>query len=222
VFRRAVIQNLRAHTQAARAQTAVKGAERLPLEPINGKSRRMALADGVSSELPAPVLIMTLGASEVELTLPHREELAACLEMAGCGSVDRHRDGHSPGLIGDEGCKSQQLIRFIRERLRALPLASALVDPQLDVEQLAGGLIDHRVARRHAFHAGFSINMAAGTGLALRTRGRGPQLFTGGHPKHTRIGTLVCLLRAKGLRKKRRAGAPVLRPETFWNDLPAA
>src|SRR5690606_12617984 len=144
------------------------GAEGLPLEPINGEASGVALTDGVSSELPAPVLIMTLGAGEVELTLAGREELAARLEMAGCGSVDRHRDGHSPGLISDEGCESQQLIRFIRERLRALPLASALVDTQLDVEQLASGLIEHRVARRHAFHAGFSITMAAGTGLALR------------------------------------------------------
>src|SRR5690606_26486444 len=170
IFRRAVIQHFGPHAEAARAQATMERAEGLPLEPIDGKPRRMPLADGISSELPAPALVVALGASEVELALPCGEELSAVLEMASRRAIDRNGNGHSPRLIGDKRGEPQQIVRLVRERLRALPLTAALVDTQLEVQQFARGLIDHGITCCHAPHADMRIAMAAGARFAFSAR----------------------------------------------------
>jgi hypothetical protein len=72
-----VIVSLRANTADAAAQAPLQRAQRLPFEPVERITGRMRLRDCGARELPVPIVVMAVGAGQIELTLPLHEEIAA-------------------------------------------------------------------------------------------------------------------------------------------------
>ena len=84
-----------------------------------------------------PIVVMAIGAGEVELPLSLREQLVALLKercklRVGCGY-----NGHAARLMGDEGREREQIMALIVERRRLLPLGAAQIDPLLQVDRTA-------------------------------------------------------------------------------------
>src|SRR5262249_47413606 len=72
-LRRAIIVSLRADAGNAAAQAAFQRAERLPLQPVLGIAGRMSLRDCRSGKALVPVVVVAIGAGEVELALSQHE-----------------------------------------------------------------------------------------------------------------------------------------------------
>src|SRR5207245_9137018 len=97
-FGRAVGVGLRAHTGETAAQAALEGAQALPLEPVERISGRMGLSDGAAGELSAPVVVVALGAGEIELALTTEERFATGFEDRPGARVDRNIDRQAARL----------------------------------------------------------------------------------------------------------------------------
>src|SRR6516165_10388526 len=74
---RAEIVSLRAHAGDAAAQAPLERSERLPFQAVLGIAGRLALRDRRSGEMLVPMVVMTIGAGEIELAFAAEEELAA-------------------------------------------------------------------------------------------------------------------------------------------------
>src|SRR3954447_2562413 len=59
------------------AQTTLQGAERLPFQPVKRITGGMPLGDGRAGKALIPILVMAIGARQVELTLSCRKQLAS-------------------------------------------------------------------------------------------------------------------------------------------------
>ena len=114
-FRRAVIIGLRADAGDAGAQPPLQRSQRLPLQPIDRIAGRMRLRDRRSRELLVPIVVMAIGAAEIELALPLHEQFAPLgderLKLRIAAGLDRH----AARLLRDEGGECQQFAAFVSE-----------------------------------------------------------------------------------------------------------
>src|SRR5439155_824913 len=106
--------------------------ETLPLEAVDGIAGRVRLRDGVAGQAPAPVIVVTLAAGEVQLTLPSVERGPAAVE-------ERLR----PGIGGDVDRQAARLARHVRRQRQELVTRGALRLRDLAGERRTGER-DHR------------------------------------------------------------------------------
>src|SRR5258708_2420535 len=86
VFRRPIGEGLGPHADEAIAEPPLHRAQGLPLQAVERIPRRMRLRHRGAGELLAPIVVVALGAGEVELSLPLLKEAAAPLdEGTGAG-----------------------------------------------------------------------------------------------------------------------------------------
>src|SRR5439155_7794263 len=149
----AVGVGLCAHTGETAAQAALEGAQALPLEAVEGISGRMGLRDGAAGELSAPVVVVALGAGEIELALAAMEGFSACIEKGFAARVDRDIDRQAARLHRDIRGQREQLFALESERLRLLPRGAAEVDPLLQVHRAPRRGVEGRITRGDALHA---------------------------------------------------------------------
>ena len=102
-FRRAQGIRLGAHANEAVAQPPLQRAERLPFQTIERISIGMALRYRRAGELLPPVVVVTLRAGEIDLSLPLVEHIATGLQERLGALVAGHIDRHAPRLPSDIG-----------------------------------------------------------------------------------------------------------------------
>src|SRR6185503_11519976 len=154
-----------AHAREAIAQAALQRAERLPLQAIDRIARRMGLRDDAARQVLAGIVVVALLAGEVDLPLPPNERCPSRFDEALRLVVPRDRYRHAAGLLAYVGGQGEQVFAFVRQRLGALVVDAACVDPLLDVHRIFFVGSDGRIARRDALHAFGGIAMAVGAGL---------------------------------------------------------
>src|SRR6516165_12487496 len=76
-LRGAVVKVLGPDSCDAVAQAALQRSHGLPFQPVDRIAGRQRLGDGRSSEMLVPIVIVAIGAAEIELSLSLHEELAA-------------------------------------------------------------------------------------------------------------------------------------------------
>src|SRR5215212_1325642 len=76
-LRRTVRVGLRANAADAGTQAPLQRAERLPFQAVKRISGRVPLGDGRAREALVPVVVMAIGASQIELALSLHEQLAS-------------------------------------------------------------------------------------------------------------------------------------------------
>src|SRR5215475_3598416 len=72
---------LSADAEQAGAQTPLQRSETLPFQPIERVSRRMSLRHDVAGEVLAPIVVVTLGAGNIELALSALEDRASGIDV---------------------------------------------------------------------------------------------------------------------------------------------
>src|SRR6478735_1240846 len=162
VFRRAESVGLGAHPDQAIAQPPLQRAQCLPFQPIEWIAGRLALRDRRAGELLAPIIVVTLGAGEVELSLPLVEHVATGLQKwPGAfvvGNIDRHAAGLPPHIRRER----EQLFALERERRRLLLVRAAHVDSLFEIDRASARGVERGIACRNALHAGLRVAMATG------------------------------------------------------------
>src|SRR5439155_16775697 len=118
-------------------------------------SGRMGLRDGAAGELSAPVVVVALGAGEIELALAAMEGFSACIEKGFAARVDRDIDRQAARLHRDIRGQREQLFALESERLRLLPRGAAEVDPLLQVHR-APRRGDRKSTRLNSSHVAIS------------------------------------------------------------------
>src|SRR6516162_7286274 len=76
-LRRAEVIVLGPDTRDAVAQAALQRSHGLPFQPVDRVAGRERLGDGRSGEMLVPIVVVAIGAAEVELSLSLHEEVAA-------------------------------------------------------------------------------------------------------------------------------------------------
>src|SRR5262249_33215212 len=150
---RAEFRHLRADAERAAAQPPLERAQVLPLQPVDRIPGRMRLRYHRARELFSPVVVVALGAGEVELALAAVVSFSPGLEESLRLRVDPGRDRQSARLARDVGFEREQLLALVREGRCLLAVRAAGVDPLLEVERLAARGIERRIARCDPFHA---------------------------------------------------------------------
>src|SRR6478735_8752200 len=86
---------LRAHSDQAITQAPLQGPKLLPLQPIHWVSGRLRLRNNVSSHALPPVIIVTLCAGNIELSLASFKKRATCIKKGIEAFVDRNLNRNS-------------------------------------------------------------------------------------------------------------------------------
>src|SRR5436190_9526372 len=193
IFPRLVRPRLGPQADHAIAQPALERAQRLPFQAIDRIARRMALRDRRAGELPAGVVVMAIGAGEVQLTLPALVEIGSFRPQGRKPRIARRRDRLAARLQGDIGAERQQAVAFGGKRVGLLARRAAEIDPALEIDRLAGFRSDRRIARRHALHAGRRIAVTVGTGFSGGAGLFRPRRRAGLNEQHRRVGGVVVL-----------------------------
>src|SRR6185369_1024913 len=92
---RTVSQCFSTDSVQAAAQAPLERPDGLPFQAVDRVARRMSLGNDAAGEALAPVVVMTLRAREVELTLAAIERCASGFEEGGSGLVPFDPDGHA-------------------------------------------------------------------------------------------------------------------------------
>src|SRR5262245_56221107 len=79
---------LRAHSDQAITEAPLQGPKLLPLQPIHRVSGRLRLRNNVSSHALPPVIIVTLRAGNIELSLASFKKRATCVKKGIEAFVD--------------------------------------------------------------------------------------------------------------------------------------
>ena len=160
---------------------------------------------------------MTLGASEIELTLAAVERFPAGVEERLRSLVDHDLDGQPTRLPRDVGGQREQVPAFGRKRHRLLPVGAADVDALLEIDRPPARDVEGRVARRDALHARAGVAMAVGARAAGGAALPVPQRRAVEDPEHARIDGVVILHRARLAADELVAGA-ALRERNLGSD----
>src|ERR1700712_1067896 len=131
----------------------------------------MALGDGGAGKPPVPIVVMAVGAAEIELPLPMHEQLASFRDEALKPGIGNFSDGGAARVLSYESRQRKQLAAFVGQRRRLLVPGAAQVDALLQVDRTAENLVEGGIAGRDAFHAGARVVVAIGAGLV---RAAGP------------------------------------------------
>src|SRR5262245_40378607 len=136
----------------------------------------MRLRDDAACKLFAPVVVMTLRATHIDLPAALSEQPAARLDKGRKPLVAWRRDRHAARLPADIGTERQQLTAFQCQRRGLLMLGAADVDALLEIDRAVAGRAERWVARCNPLHADRRILMAirtravGGTGLLIPQR----------------------------------------------------
>ena len=169
--------------------------ETLPFQTVDRIAGRVRLRHGVAGEVFAPVVVVALRARQVELALALVECRAALIEEGLEPRIVVRRDRFAARLHGDVGRQRQHLLALVGERLCLLILLPGQVDALLEVHRAAGSVIECRVARRDALHAGLGVAVAIRAGFGRSAGLAAPQGFAVEHRQHSGIAGVVVLHR---------------------------
>src|SRR5262245_8501345 len=120
----------------------------------------MALRDRSAGKLLPPVIVVTLRAGEIELSLALNEHLATVLQEGPRAFVVCDIDGQTARLISDISGEREQFLALEGKRRCLLLFRTADIDALLEVDRPSACRIESRIARRHAFHARARIAVA--------------------------------------------------------------
>src|SRR5262249_48818553 len=165
----------------------------------------MPLRQGDHGELPAAVVIMTMGAGEVELALPLAEEATPCIDE-GLQSGLVALNGKPARLAGDQGREGEQGLALAWGLRGPLMLGTAEVGAPGEVDRRSPLGIVGRIARGKALHALFGVAMAGGA----RSGSRAPERLAIQNPQHARV-VRVAVLHGLGLGAHELVGRAALR-----------
>src|SRR5262245_53857104 len=207
---RAELIRLGANPDEAIPETPLERAYALPLEAIERVPGRVSLRDHVARELLSPVIVVTLGACEIQLAL-------AAIPRRAPGSDERlhtlirgNLDGEPARLARDVGAQREQLAAFPGERRRLLPLDATDVDALLEIDRAAARRIESRVPNRHTLHADPRVAVAIPARAAGRAALPAPQRAALENPQEAGIGGVIVLHRA-GLAAHEVVAGPAIR-----------
>ena len=136
-FRRAVVIGLGADAGDAAAQAPLQRTQRLPLQPVDRVAGRMRLGDRRPRELPVPVVVMAIGAGEIELALALHEELAALRDKRRELRIVAGRDRDIARLLRDKSFQREQIVALVRQRRGLLVIGAAEIDALLEIDGTA-------------------------------------------------------------------------------------
>src|SRR6516164_4132579 len=153
----------------------------------------MRLRDRGPGEPLVPIVVVTIGAGEVELPLPQHEELLSLCDEWRKLRIIPHRNRHSARLSGNEGGECKKVSALIGERRRLLMPRALKVDALFEIDGATECLVVGGIARRHAPHAAIRIAVAVGTGFAGVAFLSLPQHIAIKNPEHAGIGGVVVL-----------------------------
>ena len=142
----------------------------------------MRLRDGGAGQFAAGIVVVAVGAGEVELALPALEEIAALAAQDGELRLLRRRDRQAARLQREVGFEPEQPVAFRRQRRRLLMRRTAKIDPAFEVDQLVDAGRQRRIACRDALHADGCIAVTIGARLARGTSFIGPRRGAGQRP----------------------------------------
>src|SRR6202795_2048025 len=196
-FRRAVVVSLGADAGDAVAQAALQRTQRLPLQPVERIAGRLSLGDCRAGEVLVPIVVVAIGAAEIELALSLHEQLSAFGNGGFELRVGVAGDGDTARLPRHECGEREQVVALVRQRSRLLMRRAAQIDALLQIDWTASLLVEGGIAGRHALHAGARVFMAIRAGLARRTSLAVPKRFAVEHPQHAGIGGIVVLHRSR-------------------------
>src|SRR5260370_13043900 len=155
----------------------------------------MRLRDRRSRQPLVPIIVVAIGAAEIELSLPLHEQLASLgeerFEVGGGGGRDRN----GARLARDQGGKRQQTAALVRKRRRLLMVDAAQIDALLQIDGAAERLVERGIAGSDALHGRAGLAVAVGAGLVGGAYLALPQRIAVEHPEHAGIGGVVLLHR---------------------------
>ena len=192
ILRIAPIVGLGAHADQTVAQPALERAQVLPFQAIDRIARRMALRNGRAGELLARIVVVAVGAGQVELALPAPVERRALAAERRQARIVGRGDRLAARLQGNVGRKGQQLAAFAGERRGVLLRRPAKIDAAFEIDRLARAGGDRGIARGHALHA-CRVRVTVGAGLVGRAGLLLPQRLARLHEQHGRVGGVVVL-----------------------------
>ncbi len=167
----------------------------------------MRLRDHGAGELLPGVVVVAVGAGEIQLADALAVKRLATLAEGREPGIVRRSDRHAARLLADIGGQREQFPAFPRKR-RCLLLGFATgVDPALQVERTLMLGAKGWIARRDALHAGRRILMTVGAGLVGTAGLRAPERFAIEHRQHAGIGGVVLLHRLRLAAHEVEAGA---------------
>src|SRR5438477_6588112 len=155
----------------------------------------MSLRDGGTCQPLVPIVVMAIGAGEIELALTLHVQAAAFCDEGLELRIAAGRDRSAAGLLRDERRERQQIADFIGERRGLLLAGAAQIDALLEIDGAAERLVEGGVSGRDTLHAGSDIAMAIRAGLVSAASLFLPEGFAVERPEHGGIGGVVVLHR---------------------------
>src|SRR5260221_11039383 len=114
----------------------------LPLQAVQRVSGRVRLRDDASGEALAPVVVVALGAGEVELALAAMEGFPAGLEKRLAPRVGQDADRQAARLPGHVRRERDQLPALVGERSRLLPPGPPQADSLLEAHRAGARAVE--------------------------------------------------------------------------------
>src|SRR5258708_16939838 len=143
----------------------------------------------------APIVVVAIRASQIELALPLHEQLTSFGDERFELRVGAGDDRDAARLLRDEGCEREQLVAFVSKRRRLLIPRAAQIDALFEIDGTSELLVERRIAGRYTLHAGARLIMAIGAGLSRRTALALPHYLAVWHRHHAGVRRIVILHR---------------------------
>ncbi len=153
----------------------------------------MSLRDRGAGEVLVPIVVMAIGAGEIELAFALHVEFTPLGDEGRKLRIVTGRNRNAARLLGDVGRERQQVAALEGERLSPLMPAPLQIDALFEIDRAAELLVEGRIARRNALHALAGIVVAVRAGLVGRAELLVPQRFAVEHPEHAGICGVVVL-----------------------------
>src|SRR5216683_4399551 len=177
----------------------------------------MGLRDRGARKALVPIVVVAIGAGQIELALPPRKELTPLGDEGFKLRIVAGRDRNAARLLGDENGEREEVAALESKWLGLLMPRAFEIDARFEIDRVAQLLVEGRIARRHAFHGGAGVAMAIRAGLVRRALFLLPQGFAVEHPEHAGIGGVVILDRL-GFRRHE----AVARAALAWRNVAGA
>src|SRR5262249_31907232 len=142
--------------------------QRLPFQPVERIAGGVALRDRRSGKALVPIVVVAIGAGEIELALPLAVEGAALGDEGFELRVGTGLDPAAARLPGDKGGERQEVAALEGERRRLLVVGTAQVDALLEIDGTSQRLVEGRITCGDALHAGGGVAMTIGASLLRR------------------------------------------------------
>src|SRR3954453_7630759 len=166
----AVNVRLRTDTGDASTQPTLQGAKRLPLEPVERIPGRMPLRDRRARKALVPIVVMAVGAAEIELTLALPIQLTPFVDKGLKSRIGLGHERHSERLPRHESGGPPPFLALVSKWRCLLMRRAAAIDALFEIHRAAKAVVERGIMCGDAFHAGARVIMAFGAGLACRSR----------------------------------------------------